>query len=515
MSPANPSTPRFSRLRPRGRLPITPAMGGRHSRSRTSDDAGFALVETIVSAVVLLVIALATLAAVDRAQSTSGFGKNRSVAAALAEQDQARLRGLPTASLSSYRFNHASSRAVNVNGLNYTVASTVDWIRDSTGGTQSCTSDTSQAEYLKMTSTVSANAIKPVTITSLDSAPLAYSSGRGTLAVKVLDGADQPVTGLVVNISGGVSASDSTNSVGCAVFPLIPAGTYHVTYQVSGWVDELGTNAIDQTKIVNAGATALLPLHYDVAGALTMKFETNLGTATAPVMSPSRGWTGSGYNTGVPGGGLRPFPVVASAPMQPTLALTNLYPFRTVYQTFAGRCTGANPETAIPSTGWFAAGGLGTDDAVLVPPGNNSGVVTVRQPALAVQARAGTAASWTIVTTAANGPVNVLITPKDTNCVPATMGAIGTWTIGTNPVQASGGWVTKPSFDFGAPTGVVSYDPGVPFGKYDVCVDAITGTGTSKLRRKGTLSNVNVNDPAGFNPGPVYIPTTGSTSSQC
>jgi type II secretory pathway pseudopilin PulG len=61
-----------------------PAMRGCHRSSRTSDEAGFALVETLVSAVVLIVIAIATLAAVDRAQSTSAIGKGRSVASSLA-----------------------------------------------------------------------------------------------------------------------------------------------------------------------------------------------------------------------------------------------------------------------------------------------------------------------------------------------------------------------------------------------------------------------------------------------
>lgn len=474
--------------------------------------------ETLVSAVVLIVIAVATLAAVDRAQSTSHFGKNRSVAAALAEQDQARLRGLPTSSLSTYAANHAASRSVTVNGLSYTVASTVDWVRDSTGGTQSCTSNESQADYLKLTSTVSANSIKPVTITSLSSAPLAFSSSRGTLAVQVLDGADAPVRNLPVTISGPITTSGMTNSVGCAVFGFIPAGTYHVTYRVDEWVDESGTNAIDKTQILNGGSYALLPLHYDHRGELTMRFETNLGTGAAPVMSPSRGWTGGASNSGVPGGGLRPFPVASAAPLVQSLTLTNLYPFRTAYQTYAGRCIGANPQTAIPATGtppgttWYNAGSLGADDAIIVPPGDTAGAITVRQPALEVQVRVGTSSSWTAATVAANSP-NVVITPKDTNCMPVP--ATGTWTIATNPVQGSAGWVTKQAYNFGAPTGLVSYDPGVPFGNYDVCVDAVTGTGINQRRRWFKLLNVPVNDPAGVNPGPIYIPTTNGNVGTC
>ena len=108
---------RFDPLRAHRGLPITPAMWGGRRSPRFSEEAGFALIEALIGAVVLIVVAVATLGAIDRAQKTSGFGKNKSVAAALAEQDQARLRGLPADSLSTYATNHTASRSVAINGL--------------------------------------------------------------------------------------------------------------------------------------------------------------------------------------------------------------------------------------------------------------------------------------------------------------------------------------------------------------------------------------------------------------
>ena len=101
MSPRSPAS-----LRSRADLPITPRM----KRPALSDgEAGFALIETLVSAALLVVIAVALLTAAERAASTSLEGKGRSVAAAIAEQDQERLRAMPVTALSNY---HPSSRTV-------------------------------------------------------------------------------------------------------------------------------------------------------------------------------------------------------------------------------------------------------------------------------------------------------------------------------------------------------------------------------------------------------------------
>jgi Tfp pilus assembly protein PilV len=473
-------------------------MTGCHRSSRASGEAGFALLETLVSAVVLIVIAVATLAAVDRAQSTSAIGKGRSVASSLAEQDQERLRSLPAPSLSNYRLNHASTRQVTVGGLNYNVASSVDWVRDATGGTPSCTSDDNQADYLKITSTVTGTAVRPVAISSLVAPPLAFTNNRATLAVKVLDGGDQPVVGLPVSISGPAGVTDSTNAAGCAVFAFIPAGSYHVRFSQSGWVDPTGVNAVDVNPTVNPGKLNQLSLTYDRAGAMTMTFDTQVGAA-AP--TTSWGWTASAMHTGVTGTGIRPFVSAAATGAGPTntqasIALTNLFPFRTGYQTFAGECKGSNPDTAMNTTTWFTAGG-GVDDVVTIPPGDTSKVVTVRQPALTLKVMKDTAG------TVAEG-ANVVLTPTDTTCInpPAPAPA-------TSPIKLKGlttnasGLMTKA----GAPT----FDPGVPFGTYDICAEYNFGSANSPNWRSKTTTGVPVNNAGGVSAPSLTILSSGST----
>jgi Tfp pilus assembly protein PilV len=482
-------------------------MGGRHRRSRFSEEAGFALIEALIGAVVLIVIALATLGAIDRAQKTSAFAKDKSVAAALAEQDQARLRGLPADSLSNYATNHTSSRTVTINGLNYTVASTVNWVRDSTGATLSCTNNgSSQADYFQVTSTVSGNAIQPVTITSLSSPPLSYSSSRGTLVVQVNDGATPGVAvqGVGVTIDGPVAMSSTTNSLGCAVFSFVPAGSYDIGIFKAGppnypYVDYAGTTtAIHQTKTVAGGSLTTAQFIYDVSGAIPVSFETDIGTSSSSV-KPSRGYSASALNTGVPGG-LRSSATNASPPV-PTVTLDTLFPFRNAYTTYSGACASANPTNY--STTWFNTGNPGQDDSVIAPVGNTSSGVTVRQPALRVRVLKGS--------TYQNG-ATVVVTPTGTTvgCAPKDT----QWTTAKNTADNTDGWVTKNQYDFGGSIGNVTYDPGVPFGSYSVCASYNFGTPSAPQWRyvRQTVNAASASPTTSFTT--FTLPTSGGSSAQ-
>ena len=85
--------------------------------------AGFALIEVIVSAAVLAIVALAVFSGIDGATASTARERARAVAASLAEQDQERLR--------SYRFDELTKlvgaagidRKLNVDGVNYNVNS--------------------------------------------------------------------------------------------------------------------------------------------------------------------------------------------------------------------------------------------------------------------------------------------------------------------------------------------------------------------------------------------------------
>src|SRR3954453_14555579 len=186
--------------------------------NRHRSEAGFALLEVIVSAAVLAIVAVAVLAGIDGAQSSTGREKSRSVAANLAEQDQERMRSLQVDSLADY----SDTRTVNVDGSDFTIASAGTWVRDDTGGTVSCQNNSKQADYLQITSTVTNPSIgtrtNPVTISSLVAPSVASSSTPGSPAVQVNDRDGIGVPGLMVAIDGPSSDSTATNDSGCAVF---------------------------------------------------------------------------------------------------------------------------------------------------------------------------------------------------------------------------------------------------------------------------------------------------------
>jgi hypothetical protein len=220
-----------------------------------------------------------------------------------------------------------------------------------------------------------------------------------------------------------------------------------------------------------------------------VKFETNTGSSNFP----SRGWTASGFHTQVPGTNLRPFSVAAPTAPQASLDMINLFPFRTAYKVFAGQCSTSNPENAIPSSTWFTTG-PGTGDAMIVAPGG-SGTVTVFQPALKVTVRNGSGTSPVI------SGANVVLTPTDTAC-----------TTHLFLTTDTSGRVTKPSFDFGPPTGTVAYDPGVPFGRYNLCIDGVAGIPAT--RRKYQTS-INVNSASGLSLADVNLAAASPSITQC
>jgi Tfp pilus assembly protein PilV len=457
----------------------------RQLTTRASGEAGFALVEALVAATILIGVALATLLAVERAQTTSRLSKDRTTAAALAEQAQERMRALPATALANYK---PTTTTATVGRIDYSITSSSEWVRDASGGTQSCTSDTTQADYLKVSSTVTSSRvgtdIRPVTLTSLVTPPLAT---RGSLAVHVTDSRGQDVPGLAVNITGPTSATDTTNSAGCAIFAYIPSGTYHVLLSTPGWVDPSGATSLDQTKQVTTGNLSVKSFEYDRAGAVTVKYETLVNGNP----SPSRGWSASGAHNDVPGSKLRPY--FGTTPPQASVVVQSLYPFPTNYEMFSGECAAANPRTAIPDPNWYTTGGVGAGDAVAVAPGDTSPVVTVRQPPLNLVVLKGT-----------NNPLqgaHVVLTPT---------GASAACTVKPALTTDSSGRATKTSYNFGGAAGTVGYDPGVPFGVYDVCADGVVGGGT----RYAKVSALAITQ-AGGNTAQTLTITSSSPPGQC
>lgn len=436
---------------------VAPGSGGpayryaERFRARARAEDGFTLVEVLVTAVLVALVAIGIFAGLDGASATSGRNKARAVAAGLAQQDLERLRGMKVSSLSNLRETNTQSVA----GVSYTIKSRSDWITDSSG-TASCTSSDAKADFLKITSTITwpaMGSLKPVVSESLVAPPNgSFATNQGSLAVQLRDRNAAGVGGLQVSLNGPPSFSDFTNSLGCVLWGFLPAGNYTVNFSQAGYVNPQGVSAVSQPVSVVGESTNTVSYDYDRAGEITVSFDTKVGAA-APQAAQSG--TASVAHSSLAAPGTRVF---GSGTPATTIAATNLFPFTSAYGVYAGDCVGADPRTYGQAAGMVTVSPAGAHTA------------TVRMPALNLNVtRGGT-------------PLNnarVRTTATATGCG-------GTSTSFTN----SSGKLTNPGF---------------PYGTYNVCAD--DGT------RKFVVNGVSDTNPAGSATVNLPVPTSGTTGT--
>jgi Tfp pilus assembly protein PilV len=417
-------------------------------------EAGFGLIEVIVSASLLAVIALGIFATIDRTGAVSASNRSRAVAADLAEQDQERMRAFKATDLTNYN----GTRTVTVSKVAYTVRSRASWVADKSG-TESCTNNSSQADYLKITSTVSWPAQlseRPVMMASVVAPPPGgLGLNRGNLVVQLMDQADRPLAGIPVGLSP-TGTSLLTNSQGCAFFGYIAAGSYQATFSQAGWVDPAGNGSVSLNASVTPGTTTMLTDRYAPAAQIAVGFDTKVGAAAA---HPAQAQSATVANPGLPVPGTR---ITAPGSLQSVITSSNLFPFTTGYGVYAGSCPSADPTIYDP-TYWSNYPGY-----VTTTPGA-ARAVTVREPALNLLAtRSGSPL----------GGAHVIVRATGAGCTEK-------WTQSTD---AQGG---LPS-------------PGMPYGTYTACAD--DGV------RSATQVNIANTSPAGTASVPLVVPPSGAGS---
>jgi Tfp pilus assembly protein PilV len=446
---------------------------------------GFGLIEAIVAATILAILSLGVLAAVDGAARSTGREKARSVATTLAEQDQERMRGMRAVDLSNYT---PDPRTVTVGGAQYEITSRADWIRDPTGGTVSCQSDTQQADYLRIRTTVgikNPGGVQPIKVDSIVTPPIgSFGDNLGTLAVKVTDRDGGPVVGLPVSITGPTNLNDATNAAGCAIFGFIPVGNYNAKLDSAGWVDPGGNQIVSKPTSVTKGTTTTTQLQYDRAGSIVANIVTQYKDPNDNVVKtvPSRAW-----NLALANPGLTPLGYENFAPVTvpgTTVTATQLFPFASPYGVYTGPCSEENSSSA--------SGGITQQvnrDTI--------STVTVSQPALWVQVMDGTTPvqnANVMATLVETGTCADVHASKRTN-----VNGLTTYS-SSNTADKLRGYVTR------KPTTDIPFDPGLPYGTWTVCVDNGTKRKTDTVDNKtlsapGTLKTINLN--------------TGTTAGTC
>jgi Tfp pilus assembly protein PilV len=419
---------------------VTRAAAAR-ARARLAAERGSMLIEVMIGAIVLAITAGAVMNGLDGAQSTGAKNRNRSIQATLAQQDIERMRAIPVTALSNLR----QTRTVTMQGVDYTVVSRTDWVRDASG-VVTCSDDQTQAEYLKLSSTVTSPATTKTPVTQaglLTPAVGQLDNTRGTATVKLTDRDGNPLVGVRVTLSGPSSQSDTTNSLGCAVFGYIPSGTY--TVQVAGYVEPASVSPASEPLVVYASKASFGQLQVDRPATLRASFRPPAGQ-TLPVVTggPANPTTVAWdaltvKNANLPGGRK-----VFTGAKATTLDAGDLFPFADGVGAYAGNCVANDPAGYAGQTNYFQPGaprGYTTLD-----PGQALAPVDVEMPALRVNVtRQATGSPATVPTWTRT---QVQVTSLDSGC--------------------SSTFQVQPT-DRTASNATVSFDFAMPFGKYRVC----------------------------------------------
>ena len=446
-----------------GRIPdrsARRASGRRSLRYIARSQTGGALVEIMMSALLVALAATAIFKGIDGATATSSQSKSRAVAATLAHEDQERMRSMDPRKLASYNPAPATK---TVNRVAYKVTSTADWVSDR-GDSESCTRGDGRVTYVKISSKVEwpeMGGSKPVTASSIVAINNAYA--KGSLAVKIVDRTGATgVPAVPVSVDPPVSLTKQTNDAGCVVFDGLDAGQYFGQFSKIGYVDPGGNNIVRPAGgwNVTTGSTSISTYQYDQAGQINFAFDTRYTTANPvwPISSPAENEV-TVVHQNIPGSQMRQEDVPASTT---TYAFDALFPFTTPYTAFAGDCVVSAPAGSYSGS-------------TTVPPGGTASPnpVRLRMPALGVrvQRNGATPSSGTtgdVKISGANGCVSY-----------RTLGPTGTYS-------------SASSFTV-APTSATARDFAFPAGDYTICVDDRPGQNSGANKRVVTVSNNNEN----------------------
>jgi hypothetical protein len=453
------------------------------------------LIEVMVGALILAITTTAVLNGLDGAQKTGGRNKARSVAAALAEQDQERMRAMPVADLLPY-IATPYTRTVTVKGVNYSVTSRAAYAADPGSATTGCSATAKTQTNLRILSSVNSPLSRGnVELVGLVTPPAgsSFATGQGRLIVKVFDVKEAGVAGVTVNLSGTASFSEQTNASGCAIFPFAPAGNYTASISKSGLVGWQGDNPLTPAPSLTAtaGQTTTYGQYYmDQPATIRAQFETKVGSAAAVTAESQHVVVNNPKLTSQ----RKVFSLGAPATEVPA---DDLFPFLDGYGLYAGQCTQNLPAGALPNT---------TPDP---------GETLVTSPRLRVN-------SINIrVLTANGGAVVPATSPFTTVFVKSADGCSTTYpsqNVGTNTTTGGGlGSLPKPGFPHGSyklcaqrtVSGVTTHGhadqrTGSSSGAYDTRQTSTAVAETATNRVDDTIVNTNPNGVPAFSANPIY-----------
>lgn len=224
------------------------------------------MVEVMVAALLIALISGGVLMGFGQVSHLSGQQRQRAQATALAQQDQARLRGLAIPQLSGSSGNQSTT--VPLDGTTYTVTSKSSYISGT--GTATCVAGQSgaSADEVAISSSVTWPGIgtrPPVVVHSVVAPPVG-----GSVVVSATTPASTGSTGStgVIGLAGMTATLSGTtptiplvtDSTGCSIFAGLTAGSYTLSLAPpTGYIDVNGNTTIaGQTPAVTATQTTYI-----------------------------------------------------------------------------------------------------------------------------------------------------------------------------------------------------------------------------------------------------------------
>jgi Tfp pilus assembly protein PilV len=486
-----------------------------HARNFTRigrDEGGFAIVEVLVSALVLVIFSIGVVTVLTGSTRATAQERHRTQAQMLAEQELERVRSLRIADLTTLN----STRYVLDDGTElttgcptsgaqalktcYTIRSQSQF-QNEPAATSGCSSGTGSRDYLLLNVSVSwtgMGVLHPVTAATLVSPPSgSLVPNSGTILVNVVDSHNVGIQGVALTGSGAGTFTGSTGSTGCVLWRNLPVGNYTMSVggAASGMVDQDGNAPVNQTVSVVDQGTNTVNLQYDRPGALSVTFKT-LNYSGTLVNSTADGLTA--WNTGM--SVAKTFTNPNSSTITTT---TTLFPFASpsTYSVYGGICASNNPDPTGTGANPLAFAN------VTVPAGATGSTPdnVIQLPSLRLTVYTGS--SSTSPGSVVNG-ADVHVT--DMNC---------TTTSPTTRILA-----TNNSGQLADGTGTAATDPGLPYStNYKVCADAnISGTQRMNYVRTTATGNpieqVGLTDPTVGVVKAIYLTGSGATSgsgAQC
>jgi prepilin-type N-terminal cleavage/methylation domain-containing protein len=461
----------------------------RQITARAAGESGLTLIEVLVTALIVGLIASGTAVALVSATHAAGDQQYRSQANTLAAQDQERLRDLSDEQLANLG-SSGTTRTVQVNGTSFQVTSTAAF--QDAQGNSSCSS--TAVDYYKTTSKVtwtegfhaSTAQTQSVTVESLLSRPVS-----GNLATSITDQTGAGVPGVTVtatppNGTSGQSAETAVSDTsGCAVMTGLTPATYALSIVNPGWVDfsDMSPTAKNATVGISGTPTTVSAV-LGQAGTINTSFTTNSGVGgEANAIS----FLGAGNTLSSPATLTSPSSP-GTAPLQ-SFTATNLFPFNGSYGTgspsyannwtvYAGSCSYQAPPTG-SLTKYTVAPGQATSTATGLPSTAPSGAVGIQEPMIKLPTIQGKVPS-TATTIKSVQPTDIVLTYTNGTCkdqYEATIAPPASGTgVGATAPTGTGGWLANPG------------QPYAPAGDLTICADYAYVSGSTTTWYTGTTT---------------------------